>query len=59
MEKLSRWYGTTKLGVALPLTSPVIRSIALHIWDAAGLTGQGGDNSLNLKMGTSFVRKNT
>lgn len=38
MDKLSRWYGTTKLGEKLPLTSPAIRSIALHIWDASGLT---------------------
>ena len=37
MTELSRWYGKTPLGKVLPLTHPAVRSIILHIWDAAGL----------------------
>ena len=40
MSELPKWYRATKLGKVLPLRDPVIRSMVLHIWDAAGLLGK-------------------
>lgn len=41
MGELAKRYRATRLGKLLPLRSPVIRQVVLHIWDAAGLLGKG------------------